>query len=157
MSVTVFIVTSVTVPQPLFVRFACSASSRVWILLFHPSCPSPLHFGSSSSFFLPSGHQVNITFCHLFPPTHNILPYHLTSYFPYFLKLFVILTFFSDSSFLIFNILYVFAATLQKSLSGLNSFFLQSAIHYIIYICIGMYMYIYICICMYYVYKYIYI
>jgi hypothetical protein len=48
---------------------------------------------------------------------------------PIFPKLFVILPFFSNSSFLIFNILDVFAAPFQKSLSGLNSCFLQSAIH----------------------------
>jgi hypothetical protein len=79
--------------------------------------------------FLSSDRQVNITFCHLLPPTHNTLPYHLTSYFQFLPSLFLFLPFFSNS-FLIFNILHVyFAAPFQKSLSGLNRFFLQSVIH----------------------------
>jgi hypothetical protein len=73
--------------------------------------------------YLPSGHQVSITFGRLLPPTYNTLPYHFTSYLPFFPKLFVFSHFSLILRFLSSYYKPSFAASFQKSRSGLDSFF----------------------------------
>jgi hypothetical protein len=85
--------------------------------LIHRSCqfPYPLHSDLTLT-FIPSTSQY--FFGHPLPPTGNTWPYHLRCYFPFFPKLLMLLPLS-----LIFNILDVLVAPLQKSLSGHNSIF----------------------------------
>jgi hypothetical protein len=85
----------------------------------------------------PTSFQIFL-FLFFLPATRSILPVancylpHINpiqQVLPMFPKLFVLLPLFCNSSFLVFNILDVFASPLQRSLSGLTSCFLQSAIH----------------------------